>query len=80
MKRTIFAVAFAAGMLATTFLATGAGASPTNPNPNASCISASANGNPYFGGVHGVGQFHIFAHPYGLSLIGTIQTKVSDCQ
>jgi hypothetical protein len=71
---------FAVAMLATPLLATGAGASPTNANPNASCISAIANGNDYFGGTHGIGQFHDEGHPFGQAILETVQTKVSDCQ
>ena len=79
MKRMIMAGVFAAGMLATPLFTTGVGASPADSNPNASCISAIANGNPDFGGVHGIGQFHNEAHPYGQAIIETVQTKVGNC-
>ncbi len=80
MRRIVIAGVVAAGMLTTPFLATGAGASPTDPNPNASCISAIANGNEAFGGVHGIGQFHNEGHPFGQGIRETVQTKVRDCQ
>ena len=57
-----------------------ASASPTNPNPKASCISAIANGNEDFGGVHGIGQFHNLAHPYGQAILETIHMKVGTCE
>lgn len=80
MRRMIIVGVFAAGMSVTPFLTTGVGASPADPNPNASCISAIANGNEAFGGVHGIGQFHNEAHPYGQAIIETVQTKVGGCQ
>ena len=79
MRRIAIAGVLAAGMLTTPWLTTGAVASPTDPNPNSSCISAIASGSVDFGGVHGIGQFHDLAHPYGQAIRETVQTKVAVC-
>ena len=69
MKRLIIASMFAAGMLVTPMLATGAwasGATNTQDNPNASCLAGAATTGPQGAGLAGNPHSLFFAPtPYG---------------
>lgn len=70
MKKLIIASMFAAGMLVTPMLATGAvgasGATNTQDNPNASCLAGAATTGPQGAGLAGNPHSLWFAPtPYG---------------
>lgn len=77
MKKLIIAGMFAAGMLVTPLLATGAEAStPTNANANASCIALFFAGSPPPAGV-GLGPT---GNPFAPTPYGQAVKPLAQCQ